>query len=122
MVGQTRDEDHSDAQLENAGEERDITPLPWGQILIVLLIQFAEPITGIVIFPFINQFVRETGVTGGDETRTGYFAGMIVRPRFCNHTHYDFKMSFRNLRSSLQRRRLSYFGGWRLTDSDDVPF
>jgi MFS family permease len=30
-----------------------------------------------VIFPFITQFVRETGVTGGDERKIGYFAGMI---------------------------------------------
>ena len=85
MAAQTLDEDHSDAQLKSAGEDRDVTPLPWGQLLIVLLIQFAEPITGMVIFPFINQFVRDTGVTGGDETRTGYFAGMIVRTWFCNH-------------------------------------
>ena len=81
MVASTIDEDRSDAQYENANEGRNVTPLPWGQTLIVLLIQFAEPITGHVIFPFINQFVRETGVTGGDETRTGYFAGIIVRTR-----------------------------------------
>ena len=119
---QTLDEDHSDAQFEDAGEERDVTPLPWGQILIVLLIQFAEPITGIVIFPFINQFVRETGVTGGDETRTGYFAGMIVRSWFCNDIHYNFEIIFRNLRSSSRRPRLSYSGAWRLTGSDGAPF
>ncbi|KAJ7771274.1 major facilitator superfamily domain-containing protein, partial [Mycena maculata] len=41
-----------------------------------LLIQFAEPITALVIYPFIIQFVRDTGVTGGDETKTG-FAGII---------------------------------------------
>ena len=54
------------------------TPLPWAQLSIVMLIQFAEPITATVIYPFINQFVRETGITGGDERNTGYFAGMIV--------------------------------------------
>ena len=54
------------------------TPLPWAQLLVVILIQFAEPITATVIYPFINQFVRETGITGGDERKTGYFAGMIV--------------------------------------------
>ncbi|KAK2460164.1 hypothetical protein APHAL10511_007843 [Amanita phalloides] len=36
-----------------------------------------EPITATIIYPFINQFVRETGVTGGDERTTGYFAGII---------------------------------------------
>ena len=79
MTSLALDEDHSDAQHRNANEGHNATPLPWSQLLIVLLVQFAEPITGIVIFPFINQFVRETGITGGDETRTGYFAGIIVR-------------------------------------------
>ena len=54
------------------------TPLPKFEIFIVLLIQFAEPITGLVIYPFINQFVRETGITNGDERKTGYYAGIIV--------------------------------------------
>ena len=55
------------------------TPLPKFQIFIVLLIQFAEPITALVIYPFVNQFVRETGITNGDERKTGYYAGIIVR-------------------------------------------
>ena len=53
--------------------------MPWAQLLVVYLIQFSEPITATVIYPFINQFVRETGITGGDERKTGYYAGMIVR-------------------------------------------
>ncbi|KAM6489141.1 Major facilitator superfamily domain containing protein [Amanita muscaria] len=53
------------------------TPLPWTQLSIVFLIQFAEPVTATVIYPFINQFVRETGITKGDERKTGYFAGII---------------------------------------------
>ena len=55
------------------------TPLPKFQLFIIFLIQFAEPITALVIYPFINQFVRETGVTDGDERKTGYYAGIIVR-------------------------------------------
>jgi hypothetical protein len=90
MTASDPDQDRSDARKKNADERRDATPLPWRQLLIVLLIQFAEPITGVVIFPFINQFVRETGVTGGDETKTGYFAGIIVRVWFCNHIHCNF--------------------------------
>lgn len=54
------------------------TPLPKMQLFIVLLIQFAEPVTATVIYPFVNQFVRETGVTGGDERRVGYYAGAVV--------------------------------------------
>ncbi|PPR03542.1 hypothetical protein CVT24_007029 [Panaeolus cyanescens] len=56
---------------------REPTPLPKFQLFIVLLVQFAEPITAVVIYPFINQFVRETGITKGDEKKTGYYAGLI---------------------------------------------
>ncbi|KAG7444819.1 MFS general substrate transporter [Guyanagaster necrorhizus] len=53
------------------------TPLPRWQLLIVFLIQLAEPITATVIFPFAPEFIRRTGITGGDETKTGYYAGLI---------------------------------------------
>ena len=54
------------------------TPLPIYQLFIVYLTQFTEPLTGSVIYPFINQFVRDTGVIDGDERKTGYYAGVIV--------------------------------------------
>lgn len=54
------------------------TPLPKLQLFILLYLQLAEPITSTVIYPFVNQLVRETGITGGDERKTGYFAGLIV--------------------------------------------
>ena len=54
------------------------TPLPKLQLFLLLYLQLAEPITSTVIYPFVNQLVRETGVTGGDERKTGYFAGLIV--------------------------------------------
>ncbi|KAJ7501506.1 major facilitator superfamily domain-containing protein [Mycena galericulata] len=53
------------------------TPLPKLQLFILILIQVSEPVTALVIYPFIIQLVRDTGVTGGDETKTGYFAGII---------------------------------------------
>jgi hypothetical protein len=52
--------------------------------------QFCEPITATVIFPFVFRLVNETGVTGGNEDRTGYYAGILVR-------------SFRHLRLRLRR-------------------
>ena len=55
------------------------TPLPKLQLAIILLIQFTEPLTATVVYPFIIQCVRDTGITGGDETKTGYYAGIIVR-------------------------------------------
>lgn len=63
----------------NDGAQERPTPLPKVQLFSVFLIQVAEPITATVIYPFINQFVRETGITGGDEKKTGYYAGLIVR-------------------------------------------
>jgi MFS family permease len=41
--------------------------------------QFCEPITATVIYPFIFQLVNETGITKGKEDKTGYYAGIIVR-------------------------------------------
>ena len=54
------------------------TPLPKLQLFSVLYIQFCEPITASVIYPFIVQLVRDTGITGGNEAKTGYYAGFIV--------------------------------------------
>jgi hypothetical protein len=49
---------------------------------LVLLMQFCEPLTATVIFPFIFRLVNDTGVTEGNEDKTGYYAGIIVRPLF----------------------------------------
>lgn len=57
---------------------KKITPLPKMQIFTLLYISFGEPLAATVIDPFIVQLVRETGITGGIEARTGYFAGAIV--------------------------------------------
>jgi hypothetical protein len=64
--------------MESTTHRRKPTPLPKFQLFIVFLIQFAEPVTALVVYPFVNQFVRDTGITKGDETKTGYYAGMIV--------------------------------------------
>ncbi|KAI0359917.1 MFS general substrate transporter [Trametes cingulata] len=53
------------------------TPLPKLQIFVLLLMQLAEPITAQCIYPFINQLVSELDITGGDEKKVGYYAGMI---------------------------------------------
>ncbi|KAG6906441.1 hypothetical protein DXG01_013924 [Tephrocybe rancida] len=53
-------------------------PLPWFQVSIVLLIQICEPITSTSICPYINQLVSELDITGGDERKVGYYAGLIV--------------------------------------------
>ncbi|KAJ7470767.1 major facilitator superfamily domain-containing protein [Mycena latifolia] len=68
-------ENQHDAEASVVAKKR--TPLPKFQVFILLFIQFAEPITALVIYPFIMQLVRDTGITGGEETKTGYFAGII---------------------------------------------
>ncbi|KAJ4472104.1 major facilitator superfamily multidrug-resistance, DHA1 sub-family [Lentinula aciculospora] len=55
----------------------ETTPLPKFQIFLTLLIQLSEPITAIVIYPFITRAVRRTGITEGDEKKTGYYAGVL---------------------------------------------
>ncbi|KAJ7670400.1 major facilitator superfamily domain-containing protein, partial [Mycena rosella] len=37
----------------------------------------AEALSATVIFPFVPQFVRDTGITGGNERKTGYWAGVL---------------------------------------------
>ncbi|KAJ3557587.1 hypothetical protein NM688_g1389 [Phlebia brevispora] len=54
-----------------------VTPLPKLQISILLFFQLAEPITSQCIYPFINQLVSELDITGGDERKVGYYAGLI---------------------------------------------
>ena len=74
------------------------TPLPKLQFGLVLLLMFSEPISGQYIFPFVNQvsgqatckprrqltgepavqLIRDLGITGGDDRKVGYYAGLIV--------------------------------------------
>ncbi|KAH9481774.1 Major facilitator-type transporter psiT2 [Psilocybe cubensis] len=62
----------------NEGEaDKKQTPLPILPLLSVFLIQLGEPIAATVIYPFIAQFVREMDITGGDEKKIGYYAGII---------------------------------------------
>lgn len=81
------------------------TPLPKFQLFLLMLVQFAEPVTSTVIFPFIPQLVRESGITHGDEKSIGYYAGMIVR-------HGFFSISQKtNLTAHLPRRNPSFILG-----------
>ena len=66
-------------------ELKSRTPLPKFQLFLVCLIQFAEPPTASVIYPFVNQFVRATGIIQGDDRKTGYYAGVIVSLLFYIH-------------------------------------
>ena len=47
---------------------------------LLLLMQICEPIAADLdlILPFLFRMVNETGITRGNEDRTGYYAGIIV--------------------------------------------
>ncbi|KAI0710070.1 MFS general substrate transporter [Earliella scabrosa] len=57
--------------------KRKHTPLPWGQFSILLILQLAEPLTSQVIYPFAPELMRNIGITHGDETRVGYYVGLM---------------------------------------------
>ncbi|KAJ6570054.1 major facilitator superfamily domain-containing protein [Mycena vulgaris] len=52
------------------------TPLPKLQLAIIMLVQICEPLTSQSIYPYINQLVSELDITGGDERKVGYYAGL----------------------------------------------
>ena len=106
------DDEHEHPQAEEVQEECPPaeTPLPKMQLFILLYIQLAEPITSTVIYPFVNQLVRKTGITGGVEDKTGYFAGFIV-----SNTHKRLSLVLANSGArnlpSMPRRRSVYSSG-----------
>ncbi|KAG1736558.1 major facilitator superfamily domain-containing protein [Suillus lakei] len=57
--------------------QKKATPLPKLQISILLLALLVEPIASQSIYPYINQLVSELDITGGDERKVGYYAGLI---------------------------------------------
>ncbi|KAL1949259.1 hypothetical protein VTO73DRAFT_8140 [Trametes versicolor] len=60
-----------------APHKRKHTPIPWGQFAIILILQLAEPLTSQVINPFAPDLIRNIGITHGDETRVGYYVGLM---------------------------------------------
>ncbi|PIL33665.1 hypothetical protein GSI_04288 [Ganoderma sinense ZZ0214-1] len=77
----TSTEDERRPLLPEGGEAakpKKPTPLPKLQIAILMLLHLAEPMTSHVIFPFINQLISELDITGGDEKKVGYYAGLIT--------------------------------------------
>ncbi|KAL1728370.1 major facilitator superfamily domain-containing protein [Schizophyllum commune] len=98
--------DHDQHQHEHddveSTQEQKRTPLPIRQLVIVYLIQASEPLTGMVIYPFIAQLVFETGITHGNEKSIGYYAGIVESMFF-----------FSEFMTCLQWGRLSDYYGRR---------
>ncbi|KAI0629468.1 MFS general substrate transporter [Trametes polyzona] len=81
------------AEDERIKKGRKPTPLPKGQIAILMLLGLTEPITSHCIFPFINQLISELDITGGDEKKVGYYAGMIESIFFAMEALFVFQWS-----------------------------
>lgn len=78
VLNESRHQIVSDSDEPLKPQRRKQTPLPALQLFIVYLIQFGEPVASQVIYPFINDLIRNIGVTHGDEAKVGYYAGIIV--------------------------------------------
>ncbi|KAI9568189.1 major facilitator superfamily domain-containing protein [Boletus coccyginus] len=75
MTSQAVDEETPLLQAQKQRTRR--TPLPWRQFSVILFLQLAEPLTSQVIAPFAPQLIRDIGITNGDETRVGYYVGLL---------------------------------------------
>ncbi|KAF5359319.1 hypothetical protein D9756_003039 [Leucocoprinus leucothites] len=71
----THEADEETPLLQTPLKQR--TPLPWFQFTLVLFLQLGEPLTSQVIYPFVPQLVRDLGITGGDESKVGYYVGIM---------------------------------------------
>ncbi|KAF8630793.1 hypothetical protein AX15_002723 [Amanita polypyramis BW_CC] len=69
--------DEETALLSDVSGKRK-TPLPKLQIAILLTLHLCEPITSNSIFPYINQLIVELDITGGDQRKVGYYAGLVT--------------------------------------------
>ncbi|KAI0351304.1 MFS general substrate transporter [Trametes cingulata] len=77
----------------NTGKGKKPTPLPKGQITVLMLLALAEPITSHCIYPFINQLISELDITGGDEKKVGYYVGLIQSIFFTMEALFVFQWS-----------------------------
>ncbi|KAF8968270.1 major facilitator superfamily domain-containing protein [Flammula alnicola] len=64
---------HSPEERLELGKRR--TPLPVGQLSILMFLRFCESASTFVIFPFLSELLAS--VTGGDDAKVGYYAGLM---------------------------------------------
>ncbi|CAE7170305.1 unnamed protein product [Rhizoctonia solani] len=70
--------------------------------------QLSEPLGYTIIYPFIAQLVNETGITGGDGSKIGYYAGLIESIFFL--TGSLFALQYGRISDRIGRRPVLMFG------------
>ncbi|KAG2053000.1 MFS multidrug-resistance DHA1 sub-family [Suillus hirtellus] len=84
MNAQQNDEETS--LLQRPEQLMAKTPLPWDQIWILLLLETPELLSSRTLAPFIPQLIRDIGVTHGDESQVGHYAGILQSSYYAAHT------------------------------------
>ncbi|KAG0694917.1 major facilitator superfamily domain-containing protein [Suillus ampliporus] len=72
-----QDDDEEAPLLQQPGQPKTRTPLPWNQFWIVLLIQLSHNLVPQTLAPLTPQLIRDIGVTHGDETQVAHFVGIL---------------------------------------------
>ncbi|KAG1877910.1 MFS multidrug-resistance DHA1 sub-family [Suillus subalutaceus] len=83
MVRQSDDEETPFLQRQEQPTTR--TPLPWDQLWIILLSQLSDPLAFQTLTPFIPQLIRDIGVIHGDESKVGYYVGILQSSYYAVH-------------------------------------
>ncbi|KAH9954790.1 MFS general substrate transporter [Lactifluus volemus] len=82
--------------------------VPWAQVWILLFIHSAGPLTFYVIDPFTPEFVRNVGITHGDESRVGYYVGLMHS--ICFSTHALTVLHWSRLSDAVGRKPIILIG------------
>ncbi|KAG1901110.1 uncharacterized protein F5891DRAFT_1223683 [Suillus fuscotomentosus] len=84
MIAQQNDEETP--LLQRPEQPMAKTPLPWDQIWVILLLEMSEILSSRTLNPFIPQLIRDIGVTRGDESQVGHYAGILESSYYAAHT------------------------------------
>ncbi|KAG1858642.1 MFS multidrug-resistance DHA1 sub-family [Suillus tomentosus] len=80
-----RQDDEETPLLQRPEQPMTRTPLPWKQFSVILFLEMLDPLSSQTLAPFIPQLVRDIGVTHGDESQVGRYAGIIQSSYYAAH-------------------------------------
>ncbi|KAG1798089.1 major facilitator superfamily domain-containing protein [Suillus plorans] len=80
-----RQDDEETPFLQRPEQAITRTPLPWDQFSIILFLEMLDPLSSHTLAPFIPQLVRDIGVTHGDESQVGRYAGILQSSYYAAH-------------------------------------